>query len=204
MFTIFANNNDLFDFDMSFSILKIFGIIIVVFIIFSTIKKRKTDKEYRLFLEQQQIKKEQLEKERIERHKRLLQQEQELALKRKERLKNLTNNKIEISPREFLNNLNGMYSSNNDFTGVYILHNLNKDKYYVGQGKKVFARVKAHFTGHGNGDVYADYKYGDVFSISMISLVNSGYNSIDELEKQMIFAYDAYTKGYNRTRGNRR
>ena len=123
---------------------------------------------------------------------------------KKEKLRNLANNKAEISPREFLNNLNGMYSSNNDFTGVYILHNLNKDKYYVGQGKKVFARVKAHFTGHGNGDVYADYKYGDVFTISMISLVNSGYNSIDDLEKQMIYAYDAYTKGYNRTRGNRR
>ena len=34
----------------------------------------------------------------------------------------------------------------------------------------IFDRVNAHFTGKGNGDVYADYKYGDEFIIKMISL----------------------------------
>lgn len=47
--------------------------------------------------------------------------------------------------------------------------------YYVGQGKSVFQRVNNHFTSHGNGDVYADYKYGDEFTIKMIALENSGF-----------------------------
>ena len=54
--------------------------------------------------------------------------------------------------------------------------------YYVGQGKQVLNRVKAHFTGQGNGDVYADYKYGDEFTIKMISLDNSGFDTLNELE----------------------
>ena len=56
-------------------------------------------------------------------------------------------------------------AAKHDFPGVYILHNLDKDMYYVGQGKRVMQRVGNHFAGHGNGDVYADYKYGDRFSI---------------------------------------
>lgn len=75
--------------------------------------------------------------------------------------------------------------------------------YYVGQGKKVFQRVNNHFTGHGNGDVYADYKYGDKFTIKMIALENSGFTTLNELERNTIAPYDAYAKGYNKTRGNR-
>lgn len=33
----------------------------------------------------------------------------------------------------------------------------------MGQGKAVLDRVNHHFSGRGNGDVYADYKYGDFF-----------------------------------------
>lgn len=93
-------------------------------------------------------------------------------------------------------------SSDFGFTGVYILHNQSSDLYYIGQGKNVMNRVNAHFTGKGNGDVYADYKHGDEFSIKMISLLSSGYNNLAELEKKMIENYNAYKKGYNRNRGN--
>ena len=113
----------------------------------------------------------------------------------------LENNSIEITPEQFFRLRNE--SQLQDFTGVYILHNSSKNMYYVGQGKSVYKRVNAHFTGHGNGDVYADYKYGDAFTIRMISLVNSGFNNLDELERNTILAYDAYNSGYNRTRGNR-
>lgn len=90
-----------------------------------------------------------------------------------------------------------------EFVGCYILHNKTKDKYYVGQAKQVVSRVKAHLAGRGNGDVYADYKYGDDFEVRTISLVLSGYPSLNRLERDLIRRYDAYTKGYNRTRGNR-
>ena len=86
--------------------------------------------------------------------------------------------------------------------GVYIIYNITKDMYYVGQSKHVMARVNSHLTGHGNGDVYADYKYGDEFEITLIPLKESGYSSLNAMEKDTIDMYDAYTKGYNRTRGN--
>lgn len=89
-----------------------------------------------------------------------------------------------------------------DIVGVYIIHNESRDQYYVGQAKKLFFRINQHFTGHGNGDVYADYKYGDDFSIKIIKLSESGYDDIDLLEKDMIKRYDAFNIGYNRTSGN--
>jgi hypothetical protein len=89
-----------------------------------------------------------------------------------------------------------------DVVGVYIIHNKSKNMYYVGQAKRLFFRLNQHFTGHGNGVVYADYKYGDDFTIQMIKLSDSGYYDLDKLEKDMIQKYDAYNSGYNRTSGN--
>ena len=100
--------------------------------------------------------------------------------------------------------LDPSFLAENEFTGVYILHNTSKDLYYVGQSVRVFSRVKQHFTGHGNGDVYADFKYGDSFTIKTIPLAGSGYQSLNDLERDAIEAFNAYTKGYNMTQGNRR
>ena len=91
-----------------------------------------------------------------------------------------------------------------EFTGIYILYNKTQDKYYVGQSVHVLSRVNQHLTGHGNGDIYADYKNGDEFTVQTISLVASGYESLNDLERDAIFTYDAFNSGYNRTRGNRR
>ncbi len=127
----------------------------------------------------------------------------------KNRIRELAKNAIEMTPEEFFLTRNAQLgrshiSTLEDFVGVYVLYNETKNLYYVGQAKKVLQRVNAHFTGHGNGDVYADYKYGDSFKIRTISLVNSGYTSLDRLEKETIASYDAYSKGYNKTRGNGR
>lgn len=94
-----------------------------------------------------------------------------------------------------------MLHSKLNFAGVYILYNETKDKYYVGQAQKIFNRVNQHFTGKGNGDVYADYKYGDKFTIRFIKLSESGFRSLDDLERNAILKYDAYKKGYNKNRG---
>ena len=75
--------------------------------------------------------------------------------------------------------------------------------HYVGQGQQVFRRVNSHFTGRGNGDVYADYKYGDEFTIRMIALSESGFLTLNALECHAIDVYGAYSHGYNKTRGNR-
>lgn len=127
------------------------------------------------------------------------------------KIKMLSNNMLEITPQDFFKIRNTrvegrwkkFISAQYDFTGVYIIHNHTKEMYYVGQGKKVFQRVNNHFTGHGNGDVYADYKYGDEFTIKMIALENSGFNTLNDLERNAIATYNAYAKGYNKTRGNK-
>ena len=109
---------------------------------------------------------------------------------------------VGASPQEFMR-VRSALTRNGDFTGIYVIHNKSKGMYYVGQSVRVVGRVRQHLTGHGNGDVYADYKYGDKFEINLVSLRESGYDSLDALERDTIEAYGAYTKGYNRTRGNR-
>ena len=89
-----------------------------------------------------------------------------------------------------------------DLVGVYIIYNMTKKLYYVGQAKKLYLRVWQHFTGHGNGDVYADYKYGDKFMVRLLTLQASGYSDLDQLERDMIRQYNACTTGYNKTIGN--
>lgn len=82
------------------------------------------------------------------------------------KIRKLADNTMSVTPEQFFkirNSSNGgrgnkHISTSKDFSGVYILYNHTKKKYYVGQAKKVFQRVNNHFTGHGNGDVYADYK----------------------------------------------
>lgn len=127
------------------------------------------------------------------------------------KIKKLANNSLEVTPQEFFDirtaNNGGRgrkyISTKYDFAGVYILYNYTKDMYYVGQSVKLFQRVNSHFTGHGNGDVYADYKYGDWFTIKLIALKKSGFRTLNELERNAISTYGAYSKGYNKTRGNR-
>jgi hypothetical protein len=75
--------------------------------------------------------------------------------------------------------------------------------YYVGQGLRILDKVNNHFTGKGNADVYADFKYGDQFKIKMIALEKSRFETLDELEQNTIMTYAANSKSYNKTNGNK-
>lgn len=129
----------------------------------------------------------------------------------KRKVRGLANNTLEMTPEEFFTMRNTSfggkgspsYALTMNFAGVYILFNSTKNMYYVGQGKEVLNRVNSHFTGKGNGDVYADYKYGDKFTIKMIALKNSGFSTLNDLERNTILTYDAFASGYNKTRGNK-
>lgn len=126
-------------------------------------------------------------------------------------IEGLANNSIEMTPSEFMemrsysfgSRGSKSYALTQNFPGVYKLFNRSKNMYYVGQGKQVLNRVNSHFTGKGNGDVYADYKYGDEFTIKMIALDGSGFQTLNELERNTILHYNAFSNGYNKTRGNR-
>lgn len=129
----------------------------------------------------------------------------------KTQIRGLAENTLEMTPEEFFimrkKSFGGRgrpsYALTLNFAGVYILFNSTKNMYYVGQGKEVLNRINAHFTGKGNGDVYADYKFGDKFTIKIIALEKSGYATLNELERNTIITYDAFASGYNKTRGNR-
>lgn len=118
----------------------------------------------------------------------------------------------EMTPKRFFEMRNyssggrgrAKYALSKNFKGVYIIHNKTKDLYYVGQAQKILDRVNSHFTGKGNGDVYADYKYGDEFTIRMIALKNSDYKTLNSLERDTIKKYNAVTKGYNKQQGNKK
>lgn len=129
----------------------------------------------------------------------------------RQQIMDLADQALEMTPEEFFEMRNmscggrgrPLVALKCNFAGVYILFNKTKNMYYVGQAKEILNRVNNHFTGKGNGDVYADYKYGDSFTIRMIRLDGSGFSSLDELERHTISVYDAYAKGYNKTRGNK-
>lgn len=117
-----------------------------------------------------------------------------------EELSQLKSNTGELDVSDFLK-LRKL--ANKDFTGIYVIRNLDKDMYYVGQSVKVLNRIIVHFSGNGgNGDVYADYRAGDHFTVSCYSLTQSGYESLDDLERIFIEKFDSYEHGYNKTRGN--
>lgn len=108
---------------------------------------------------------------------------------------------VRLAAKDFLES-RAVLKADGDITGVYVLRNKANNKCYVGQSSKVIDRVAAHLTGRGNGDVYADFKYGAEFEVALIPLNGSGYDSLDELERETIKAYNAFDAGYNRTRGN--
>lgn len=78
-----------------------------------------------------------------------------------------------------------------EITGIFIVHNATKNLYYVGQSAKAIDRAAIQFLGRGNCDVYADYKYGDSFSVRIIPLSGSGYESLNELKRTAIQALEA-------------
>ena len=124
---------------------------------------------------------------------------QESYMQRTQRLDQAFKESREISLDEFFILKN---AQEEDVPGVYILHNTSNEKYYVGQSSHIIHRVMQHFLGHGNGDVYADYRSGHEFRVRLVKLVGSGYEGLDMLERDMIAKYDALETGYNKTAGN--
>ena len=136
-------------------------------------------------------------------------QEQEIEERRiNSIMNNMIDNGYSISINSFMDLVKSKdrskIVSKYSFTGIYILFNTNKQKHYIGQSGNVFQRVNAHFSGRGSLDIYADYKYGDIFSAILIPLTNTKYDSLNDLEKDMIKKYNSNITGYNLNRGNRR
>lgn len=93
-------------------------------------------------------------------------------------------------------------------TGCYIIHNKEKDKYYVGQSKDVYKRLKQHFKGTvPNNPIFAEDYYtskienkSELFEVKIIKCETK--DELDRKEKKLILEYDSWNNGYNRTSGN--
>lgn len=68
---------------------------------------------------------------------------------------------------------------------------------YIGQSVRVCQRVHNHFNGKGNGDVYADIKYGKWV---YVRFVRCEEHKMNDKEKELISVFNA-TKSYNKTKG---
>lgn len=90
-----------------------------------------------------------------------------------------------------------------DCAGTYVLHNQEEDKYYVGQATSLQRRLRQHFTGKGNPDVYFDYRSGKPFTIYLFPLNESRFSNLNDQERHYIAKYRAFEAGYNKTHGNR-
>lgn len=96
-----------------------------------------------------------------------------------------------------------------DIMGVYIIHNKEKDKYYVGQSKNVGKRVRQHFNGTEPQNIifakdYYESKWEhkeELFEIAIIPC--STKDELDAVERENIAYFDSFESGYNRTRGNK-
>lgn len=118
------------------------------------------------------------------------------ASKQQEKLLGLRQSFLEDDPQivasaeEFMAQRKSL-TQQGEITGIFIVHNATKDLYYVGQSAKAIDRAAIQFLGRGNCDVYADYKYGDSFSVRIIPLSESGYESLNELKRAAIQALEA-------------
>lgn len=73
----------------------------------------------------------------------------------------------------------------------------NYSDVYAGQSVNIANRVYQHFTGHGNGDVYADIKYGKNVFVKLFPCAKSEMNN---LECTLIERFNGL-QSYNRTAG---
>ena len=93
--------------------------------------------------------------------------------------------------------------------GCYVIRNKEKDKYYVGQSKDVLRRLKQHFKNAvPHNPIFAEDYYTsawaekeDLFEFKIFKLDTK--DEMDQKEAELIEQYDAYTRGYNGTHGNK-
>ena len=93
------------------------------------------------------------------------------------------------------------------FSGCYVItihekpvkngNYMHYDDIYIGQSLNVTNRVHSHLTGKGNGDVFADLKYG--YSV-YVELLKCPKQDMNDLERELIDLFHA-TDSYNATAG---
>lgn len=79
-----------------------------------------------------------------------------------------------------------------DREGVYLLHNHDKNCYFIGESKHIFQKINKHFKGQGNSAVYKDWKNGQYFTIQIILLSDTECETINDLKNEIKQRYIPY------------
>ena len=84
--------------------------------------------------------------------------------------------------------------------GIYVLFNATKNKYYVGQAKQIYKRIREHFFVE---DIARDALFGDEIRAAYLTAneLDADYR-IDHIERLGIEIFDAEKSGYNRKQGS--
>jgi hypothetical protein len=85
--------------------------------------------------------------------------------------------------------------------GIYVLYNETKDKYYIGQAKRINDRIKQHFAIE---PIAMHHLEGDVIKVKTLyaNEVDVQKYNLDHIEKLGIEIFESATSGYNKTSGN--
>ena len=83
--------------------------------------------------------------------------------------------------------------------GIYVIHNHTKNKYYVGQAKKLFDRIKKHFSVE---QMPIDFLNGDHIYVKFLTAneLDADYR-LDHVEKTGIEIFESDKTGYNKNAG---
>ena len=159
-------------------------------------QKRQIERDLRIAEEQNRI-------EELERIKAAEEQRKQFLEEQKNKLMEQQRNALLSEHGVPAYSFNEIAQSTKDFAGCYILYNEDTSEAYVGQATRVLERIKKHLSGRGNGEVYADYKYGDYFIIIALPLSQWKNDNLNEMESFYIGLYNSRKNGYNKTKGNR-
>lgn len=84
--------------------------------------------------------------------------------------------------------------------GVYVLYNATKNKYYVGQAKQIYKRIRDHFQVE---DIARDFLNGDNITATFLTANELGEDyRMDHIERVGIDLFDAEKSGYNKKQGS--
>jgi hypothetical protein len=94
------------------------------------------------------------------------------------------------------------------FACIYGWYNTYNHTWYIGQSLNFYARTKAHVSSSHNKELHHDFTaYPDKFNLYVLSrppvvdCINDLQLWLDQEEMKMIDKHEAYTRGYNKTKG---
>jgi len=125
-------------------------------------------------------------------------QKLEIFKQTREQLRDKLKSQIDEKQWKPLENI--LKSADKGGVGIYVLYNESKNKYYVGQAKQLFKRIREHFAVE---DIARDYLAGDRIHVKVLTAneIDADYR-LDHIEKTGIDIFNSDKDGYNRRTGN--